>query len=158
MKKLSTWILVMFVAMYWGFRVVACLMASMNREFPIQPLNYQLEIVILFVVLAATLLIIKRNMIGSFIYLGAHGLYFGTSAIAGISAIFGGKGVGASEVLNVFMSVIGIILPVAVLLDMLADKARKANPKDKKTDWFYKNEQFDRKYDERADRNNYRTL
>ena len=30
------------------------------------------------------------------------------------------------------------------------------NPKDKKTDWFYKNEQFDRKFDERADRNEYK--
>ena len=29
---------------------------------------------------------------------------------------------------------------------------------DKKTDWFYKNEQFDRKMDDRADKNNYRTL
>ena len=34
----------------------------------------------------------------------------------------------------------------------------KNNPKDKKTDWFYDNEQFDRKLDERADKNNYRTM
>ena len=44
------------------------------------------------------------------------------------------------------------------LFDLIIDKSRKANPKDKKTDWFYKNEQFDRKLDERADKNNYRTL
>jgi len=41
---------------------------------------------------------------------------------------------------------------------LLLDKGRKANPKDKKTDWFYNNEQFDRKLDERSDKNNYRTL
>ena len=35
------------------------------------------------------------------------------------------------------------------------DKNKKTNPKDKKTDWFYKNEQFDRKLDERADKNNF---
>ena len=64
----------------------------------------------------------------------------------------------ASNLLSVMVSIIGIVLPVAVLLDMLADKARKANPVDKKTDWFYKNENFDRQYDERADKNNYRTL
>ena len=34
----------------------------------------------------------------------------------------------------------------------------KNNPKDKKTDWFYTNEQYDRQLDERADKNNYRTL
>ena len=55
-------------------------------------------------------------------------------------------------------SMIGIILPLAVLLDLLLDKNRKMNPKDEKTDWFYKNEQFDRKLDDRADKNNYRTL
>ena len=56
------------------------------------------------------------------------------------------------------ISIIGIILPIAVLADLLLDKGRKANPKDKKTDWFYNNEQFDRKLDERSDKNNYRTL
>ena len=43
-------------------------------------------------------------------------------------------------------------------LDKNPDKNRKAHPKDKKTDWFYKNEQYDRKLDERADKNNYRTM
>ena len=47
---------------------------------------------------------------------------------------------------------------MAVLLDLLLDKNRKENPKDKKTDWFYKNEEFDRKLDDRADKNNYRTM
>ena len=60
--------------------------------------------------------------------------------------------------MNSFASVLGMILAVAVLLDLLIDKGRKANPKDKKTDWFYTNEQFDRKMDDRADKNNYRTL
>ena len=41
---------------------------------------------------------------------------------------------------------------------MLLDKNRVNNPKDKKTDWFYKGEQYDRQLDERADKNNYRTL
>jgi len=29
---------------------------------------------------------------------------------------------------------------------------------DKQTDWFYKNKEYDRKLDERADKNQYRTL
>ena len=60
--------------------------------------------------------------------------------------------------LNGFIALLGVALPIAVLLDLLLDKNRKAHPKDKKTDWFYKNEKFDRKLDERADKNNYRTL
>ena len=51
-----------------------------------------------------------------------------------------------------------MVLAIAVLLDLLVDKNRKLNPKDKKTDWFYKNEEYDRKLDDRADKNNYRTL
>ena len=42
--------------------------------------------------------------------------------------------------------------------DVNVNKDKKDNPKDKKTDWFYKNEQFDREKDERADKNNYRTM
>ena len=40
----------------------------------------------------------------------------------------------------------------------LFHRNRKNNPKDKKTDWFYRNEEFDRKLDDRADKNNYRTM
>ena len=63
-----------------------------------------------------------------------------------------------SQSTELMFSIIGIILPLAVLIDLLLDKNRKLNPKDKKTDWFYKNEEFDRKLDERADKNNYRTM
>ena len=59
---------------------------------------------------------------------------------------------------SAFFSLIGVILAVAVLIELLLDKNRKVHPVDKKTDWFYKNEQFDRKMDDRADKNNYRTL
>ena len=59
---------------------------------------------------------------------------------------------------NLFVSVIGMILAIAVMMDLVMDKSRKANPKDKKTDWFYTNSQYDREIDERADKNQYRTL
>ena len=59
---------------------------------------------------------------------------------------------------DMFFALIGVALPIVALFDILFDKSRKANPTNKKTDWFYKNEQYDRKLDERADKNNYRTL
>ena len=129
-----------------------------GRSFAgIEPLNYAMEVILLFVVLVCVLLIIRRNIIGAFIYLGAYGLYFGADCISTISKIMN-QGVSGGMALSAFMSVIGIILPISVLIDMLADKARMANPKDKKTDWFYKDEKFDRQLDERADHNNYRTM
>ena len=87
-------------------------------------------------------------------------MYFGTNVTSNIQTILdvANGTTDISQYLNLFMSVIGIILPIAVLLDLLWDRERKENPKDKKTDWFYKNEQFDRKLDDRADKNNYRTM
>ena len=87
-------------------------------------------------------------------------LYFGTDLTTKISMIFEDmtQEITMGTSLSMFVSLIGVALPLAVLIDLLLDKQRKANPKDKKTDWFYKNEAFDRKLDDRADKNNYRTM
>ena len=119
--------------------------------------TYQnLEIILSFVVLVCIVLIVRRKLIGALIYLLAYGMYFGVDVINNIQTVLNGASM--ETALNVFISIIGIILPIAVLADLLLDKGRKANPKDKKTDWFYKNKEFDRKLDDRADKNNYRTL
>ena len=60
--------------------------------------------------------------------------------------------------MDMFVALIAIALPIAAVFDILLDKTRTKNPVNKETDWFYKNEQYDRKLDERADKNNYRTL
>ena len=62
------------------------------------------------------------------------------------------------DYINVLFSLVGVALPLFTFFDLLLDKNRKNNPKDKKTDWFYNNKDFDRKLDDRADKNNYRTL
>ena len=163
MKNFSTWMLVMFMGMFWIFRIVVAVTYEMQIDFGgIQPFNQTMEIVLLFVVLICMLLIIKRKLVGALIYLLAYGMYFGTSMITGLSNLFSTSteisASGMGMYLSTFISLIGIIIPIAVLLDLLMDKGRKANPHDKKTDWFYKNEKFDRELDERADKNNYRTL
>ncbi len=161
MKNFSTIILVMFVAMFWFFRMVVAFMYEIGQDLGgIVPYNQQMEIILLFVVLLCMILIVKRKMIGALIYLVAYGIYFGTGLVSSFGAM-ANPGEGLIDVtiyLNGFISLVGIVLPIAVLLDLLLDKNRKAHPKDKKTDWFYKNEQFDRKLDERADKNNYRTM
>ena len=159
MKNFSTWLLVMFMAMFWAFRLIVAVMPEFGIDFGgIVPLNTKLEIVLLFVVLICMILIVKRKLIGALIYLLGYGMYFGVDLYNNLMVIFQGGQLSATAYLNTLVSFIGMILPIAVLLDTLADKGRKAHPVDKKTDWFYKNEQFDRKMDERADKNNYRTL
>lgn len=157
MKNFSTWMLVMFMVMFWVFRVIVAVMPEFGTTLGgITPLNQNLEIILSFVVLVCIVLIVRRKLIGALIYLLAYGMYFGVDVINNIQTVLNGASM--ETALNVFISIIGIILPIAVLADLLLDKGRKANPKDKKTDWFYNNEQFDRKLDERSDKNNYRTL
>ena len=157
MKKFSTWMLVMVMVMFWVFRVIVAVMPEFGTTLGgIAPLNQNLEIILSFVILVCIVLIVRRKLIGALIYLLAYGMYFGVDVINNIQTVLNGASM--ETALNVFISIIGIILPIAVLADLLLDKGRKANPKDKKTDWFYNNEQFDRKLDERSDKNNYRTL
>ena len=165
MKNFSTWLLACFMVMFWAFRVVVTLMAQLNQDFGgIVPINETLEIILLFVTLVCIILVVKRKLVGALIYLLIYGLYFGTDVFNGISMMISNSSSESASILpatsfmNLFVSFIGVILPIAVLLDMLVDKGRKNHPKDKKTDWFYTNEQFDRKLQDRADKNNYRTL
>ncbi|MBS5857864.1 MAG: hypothetical protein ACLTKT_05475 [Clostridia bacterium] len=160
MKNFSTWLLACFMVMFWAFRAIVTLMAELHQDFGgIVPLNKTLEIILLFVVLVCIVLVVKRKMVGALMYLLSYGIYFGTDILKNINTIIEMEGqLPATIFMNLFVSFIGLILPIAVLLDMLVDRNRKNNPKDKKTDWFYKNEKFDRQLDERADKNNYRTL
>ena len=160
MKNFSTWILVMFMVMFWILRIIVAISAQFNWDIAgMVPLNQQMEIVLLFVVLICLILVVKRKLVGGLIYLLAYGIYFGVDVANNIQTIIDAiEGADVGIYINLFMSIVGIILPIAVLLDLIADKNRKNHPKDKKTDWFYTNEQFDRKLDERADKNNYRTL
>ena len=159
MRNFSTWLLVCFMVMYWIFRIIVALMAQLHQEFFITPFNETIEIILLFVVLLCLVLIVKRKMAGALIYLVAYGMYFGSDITTKLTALFeDASQLSVSDYTALMISLIGIIIPVAIVLDLLADKNRKAHPKDKKTDWFYKNEEYDRKLDDRADKNNYRTL
>ncbi len=159
MKNFSTWILVMFMAMFLILRVIVALAAQFKWDIAgLTPLNEQMEVILLFVVLLCIILVIKRKIVGGLLYLLAYGIYFGVDVANNIQTITGAITGDVNIYMNLFVSMVGIILPVAVMLDLIADKNRKAHPKDKKTDWFYTNQKFDRELDERADKNNYRTL
>ena len=159
MRNFSTWLLVCFMVMYWVFRIMVALMAQMHQNFIVQPFNATIEIILLFIVLVCLILIVKRKMAGALIYLIAYVMYFGSDVTTKITTLIEDSSqLGLNDYTALIISLIGIILPIAVLLDLLAGKNRKAHPKDEKTDWFYKNEAYDRKLDDRADKNNYRTM
>lgn len=158
MKKLSSWLITIFVMMYWLFRVIVAITGSMGKNFIVAPIDNNIEIALLFVVLICIPFIFKRKIWAAIIYLVSYGWYFGRGLIENVIKMVNGEVLGMQVYTDMFFSLIAIVLPILVLFDILLDKNRTNNPKDKNTDWFYKNEDYDRKLDERDDKNNYRIL
>lgn len=156
MKNVTTYLFVIFMAMFWVFRIVVAFCYNLGISFITTPLDLNFEIVLLFLTFIAMILVIKRSMLGGTIYLIGYGLYFGTTIYNAIIAI--NEGAILQNYVDLMFAFIGIVLPLLVLFDLLLDKNRKEHPVDNKTDWFYKNKDYDRKLDERADKNNYRIL
>lgn len=158
MKNFSTWLIVAFAVLFLILRVAGILMTQTGNEFMIIPMNVNYEIILCFVAFVCILLIGKRKLIGAFVYLLAYGAYFGSDLFQKVMSLINGENLTMDNYSSMFFALIGIALPIAAVFDLLLDKNRKAHPVDKKTDWYYKNEKYDRQLDERADKNNYRTL
>ena len=157
MQKFSTWMILAMAVVFWILRIIATYCNVMGIDFIIQPLNVNTEISLLFIALLSFILIAKRKWLGVIIYAVAYEGYFGVDLYNNISNISSGI-LDMNQYVGVLFSFAGMILPLCAIFDLALDKNRKAHPKDKKTDWFYKNEKFDRNMDERADKNNYRML
>lgn len=157
MKSMMSYLLVMLMGVFWLFRLIVAFTASLAIDIGFQPINMVTEIVLLFVVFACILLVAKEKIIGALIYLVAHAMYFGVDLYHSLMPIIvNGGAVALEDYTRVAISFVAIVLPIAILFMMLMEKNRTAHPVDKKTDWFYKNDEFDRKLDDRADQNEYR--
>lgn len=157
MKNFSSWLIAIFAFMYWGLRLVGTVMSSLGNDFMFVPSDLTMEVTILFVSFICICFIIKRRLWATLIYLAGQYIYFAPSFISHFMQITEGT-LDITMYMTVLFEFIGLIIPLAALFDVLLDKNRKVHPTDKKTDWFYKNKDFDRKLDDRADKNNYRTL
>lgn len=156
MRTFANWMIAMFMIMYWGFRIIVAYMAANYIEFLVQPIDLTIEIILLFITVVCIVLVFKRNIVGGIIYFISYFGYFGLDLFKAVVPVFTGEVVEVNNYMTAFTSLIAIILSFAVLVDLAVDKGRK--PKDKKTDWFYTNKEYDRQLDERADKNNYKTL
>lgn len=152
MKNMSSYLLVMFMVLFWILRIVAAGASTFGVDIGIPISDFNFEIILIFITLVCILLVIKRNIIGAILYLATYLYYFGVDLY---QILIGNNSI---DLISTLISFIGVILPIAILFEMLFEKNRKKHYKDGKTDWYYDNDNYDRKYDERADRNNYRTL
>ena len=83
--------------------------------------------------------------------------YFGTAIYNTMNSIVSTDGMNVGGSVDLIVSVIGIVIPVLTFFDILLNKNRKSIiGKNNSTDWYYKNKDYDRKYDERADKNQYK--
>ena len=161
MKNFSTWLLAMFMVMFWLFRAIAALCTQFSIDLMgIVAYNFNIEVIISFVTLLCIILVVKRKLIGSLIYLGIYGIYFGEHFVANIIPFAQGQVAFTTDFAsNLLADLVAIILALFVLLDTLVDKGRKANPIDRKTDWYFKNEKYDEELkarDQREDKNAYK--
>lgn len=155
MTSLFSYLITMFGGMFWLLRVVVALTYSLEISFPIIPINFSTEIILLFVTIVCMIFIVKRNIIGALVYFAAYGLYFGNDLYKGVLNIINGQPLG-TDYLSIFICFIGVLIPFLTVVDILLNKDRTGAVKDKKTDWFYNNEEYTRKLDERADKNQYK--
>ena len=161
MKNLSSWLIAIFAFMFWGFRVVTTILYSLGTEFIAEPIDLTMEIALLFITFICICFITQRKLLPTIIYLIAHLAYYGIYLYQNITTLISEAGLvngGLNNYLSILIAFIGILIPIAAFFDVLLDKNRKAHPVDKQTDWFYKNKDYDRKLDDRADKNQYRTM
>ena len=157
MKNFSSWLIAMFAFMFWGFRLVGTVLYSIGNEFMFAPSNMTMEIALLFITFICVCFMIKRRLLAAVIYLVSHFLYYGPTFLEHFMQIID-KTLPMELYMGTLFELFALGLALAALFDVLLDKNRKAHPTDKKTDWFYTNKDYDRKLDERADKNNYRTM
>lgn len=134
---------------FWLFRVIVTMMFTGESTFPVQPINITFEIVLLFITFVCIILIAKRNMIGAIIYLIAHCAYFGVDIYQSVTQ-------DSINYLNLMVSIVGVIIPFLAFANIGLSSGKKSSGKNKKTDWFYGTNDYEREFDERADTNQYK--
>lgn len=160
MKSLASWLSIMFLGLFWIFRIAVTLSHQYGSDFGgFIVFNNTIEIVLLFVSILCFILVAKRNVLGPIIYLVGYGFYFGSYLISDfIPALTSTEPMDMVIMQNSFVAIIGLILGLVTLLNIAYEKTKLKHFSDNKTDWYFKNEKYDRKLDDRADKNQYRTL
>lgn len=140
------------MTMFWIFRIVVAALIFLEIELPITIPYLTVEIVILFITLICIICVFKRKIVGSFLYFFMYCGYFGFDLYNLYK-----EGLIKTSLPNVAFDFIAIILAAIIMLNIILSKTMKIAKKNN-TDWFYGGKEYDRELDERADKNNYRTL
>lgn len=141
---------------FWVFRIAVTLMYSAEINFLVVPMNMTFEIVLLFLTFIWILLIARKKMVGAIFYLITQCAYFGVDAYKNLELIMNGTNVDTNVYLNLGISILAVIIPFLAIMCIGLDNGKGRKKQTKQTDWFYGNSDYDRKFDDRADRNQYK--
>ena len=161
MSNFSTWLIAIFMVMYWLFRAIVTLCTQFSIDLlGLTSINFEGEVIISFVTLLCIVLVVKRKAIGSILYLFIYGGFYGQHFFTTIMPLIKGESsLAIDSSLALISDLLAILLALFALIDMLADKGRKINPSDGKTDWYFKNKKYEEELkarDQREDSNEYK--
>ena len=156
----GTLLIIMFMVMFWLFRAIVALCMQFSIDLiGIVSYNLTFEIIISFITFICILLVIKRNLIGGLAYFLIYGMYYGQHLFSSIISLINGGTLTMDLSANLVCDLMAVALAFFCLFDILLDKNRKENPKDKKADWYFNNKNYDeelKKRDSREDKNEYK--
>ena len=155
MISLFSYLLTFFGIMFWGYRAWITLMFQTKHDMAVTPINVTWEICLLFATIPCLIFVFRRNIVGAAAYFALYVTYFG-DALYQTFVNNQASGLDTSSAMNIFCALLGILIPFLTFLDVLVNRNRNLGLGNKKADWFYKNSDYDREFDERADRNQYR--
>ena len=155
MISLLSYLTTIFAGLFLLTRTAIAICYTLGIEIGILPLDFNTEVVLLFLSLVCIIFIIKRNVIGAIIYFAANGMYFGNDLLTTFTALSNNESISINY-FSLILSIFGVVIPTFTVVDILINKERKGSSKDGKTDWFFGNKDYDRKHDKRADENQYK--
>ena len=156
MRTMANYLIIMLTVVLFIFRLIVVITATMGIEFMIQPINVNYELALLFIMIICIILMSKNKLSGAVILSIASIAYYGPTLLGQITGL--STGVNINSALEAVVSLACVIIPIFAFFIIAFAKEQEKRPVDKKTDFFYKGDTYDRKYDDRADRNNYRTM
>ena len=86
-------------------------------------------------------------------------MYYGQHLFTSLVSLANGVTLSMELSANLICDLMAVLLAFFCLFDILLDKNRKVHPKDKKTDWYFNNKNYDeelKKRDTREDKNEYK--
>lgn len=156
-RTMAHYLIIMFMVMLLIFRFIVLFTTVLAIDFPIVSPNETIEIAIIFITLLCIILFTKTKLIGGILYLVTSFIYYGFEFVKLFPSIMNGA-MSQDSAIQAIVLIIELAIPIFAFFILLYDKKQEINPTDKKTDFFYKGDKYDRKYDDRADKNNYRTM